>query len=127
MKAVLVALLLVACAAPVQTEAEPTPEPPGFDLERVQANFTDECQDPIAVDQTFCDQVDIAGMRVEDGTILIVPTFISATGMEPRAAAICEVFARVHFDGATGEDLGYETIGILDREGGNAAACTVQR
>jgi hypothetical protein len=30
----------------------------------------------------------------------------------------------VHFDGATGNDLGYETIEVLDQDGGIAAFCS---
>lgn len=41
-----------------------------------------------------------------------------------RAEAICNQFVFAHFD-IDGTDLGYEIIGILDKDGGNAAACTV--
>jgi hypothetical protein len=127
------ALLMVvsACSTPA---AEPTrvgdvpPRSDGltllsFDLDRVKSNFEEECSALIAVDETFCDQVDIDGMTA-DGTILNVPTALNPEATD-RALAICEVFASVHFDGATGDDLGYETIGILDMDGGNAAACSV--
>jgi hypothetical protein len=130
MAGTLMVLLMAACAAPGGQDVRATPavDAPGaqaFDLDLVKSNFADECADPIVVDELFCQQVDIDGMTVQDGTTLIVPTLISGSGMEPRASVICEVFARVHFDGETGEDLGYQTIGILDREGGNAAECAV--
>jgi hypothetical protein len=59
-----------------------------------------------------------------DGTILKVPTGLNATATD-RAQAICEFIATVHFDSATGDDLGYQTVGILDKNGGHAAACSV--
>ena len=118
----LTVLLLVACGEVAST---PTPEPvaaAAFDLALVMSNLTDECVDPIAVDDQFCEQVDIDGMTA-DGTTLIVPTTLNA-GATDRASAICDQF--LHFDGETGDPLGYDTIGVLDRDGGNAAACSIQ-
>ena len=34
--------------------------------------------------------------------------------------------AIAHFDGATGDPLGFDTIGVRDRESGNAAACVIR-
>lgn len=117
--------MLAACASEAPAgDAEPEEEP-AFDLALVQSNFQDECaDDPIVVDELFCDQVDIDGMTA-DGTILNVPTGLNAAARD-RARVICEMLARAHFDGATGDDLGYGAIGVLDVDGGNAAACTVQ-
>ena len=95
-----------------------------FSVPLVQSNFTDECADPIAVDELFCVQVDILGMTA-DGTTLIVPTTVNATGMEERSAVICDQIAIAHFDGATGEPLGFETILVLDRDGDLEATCTI--
>lgn len=58
-----------------------------------------------------------------DGTILLVPTTLNAAA-RGRAEAICKLFALVRFD-TEGVALGYEVVGILDRDGGNAAACTI--
>jgi hypothetical protein len=52
-----------------------------------------------------------------------VPTLLNAEADE-RARAICDLFTQFHFDGEA-NDVGYTTVGILDRDGGNAAACTV--
>jgi hypothetical protein len=90
----------------------------------VKANLQDECKDPIIVDTDFCQQVKIDAMT-GDGTILNVPTTLNAAADE-RARAIWEMLAQAHFDGATGNDRGYETIGILDKDGGHAAACSVR-
>jgi hypothetical protein len=121
-------MTLAACGGSAADPADdPADEPdaPAFDVGAVQANFTAECETPIVVDELFCEQVEIDGMTA-DGPILIVPTTLAALdGMRERAQVICETIARVHFDGETGEDLGYETVGILDRDGGNAAACSV--
>jgi hypothetical protein len=97
---------------------------PEFDLTLTKANFTDECANPIVLDETFCLQVDIDDMTAT-GTTLIVPT-----GLNPAAAAraevICGDVARVSFDAATGEALGYERIEVLDMEGDVAATCRVR-
>lgn len=100
---------------------EPAPEPPAFDLATVKTNFADECKDPIVFDDVFCQQVEI-GQMTGEGDILTVPTTLNAAATE-RAAAICDQIARAHYDSETGKDLGYEIIGILDKDGGNAAAC----
>jgi hypothetical protein len=117
----LAAMLLAGCSATVTPSA--TPQPAGFDLATVKANLQDECADPIVVDAEFCEQVEIAAMTAE-GTILNVPTTLNAAASD-RARAICDMIARAHFDGATGHDLGYETIGVLNKDGGHAAACSV--
>ena len=116
-------LALSACGQQPTSEADDAPEPAAFDLTLVRANFAAECEAPIVVDDLFCEQVDLDGMTAE-GTILRVPTTLNAEARD-RAQVICATIARVHFDGDTGEDLGYETVGILDRDGGNAAACSV--
>ena len=123
--AALVVLMLTACTAELTStlgEELRSSDSPSFDLAAVQASFTEECESPIVVDELFCEQVEIAGMQAE-GSILTVPTTLNAEATD-RAQAICEQLAAAHFDG-DGADLGYSTIGILDRDGGNAAACTV--
>lgn len=120
----LAALVLAACgsqASPVVTPA-PTPELPAFDVEAVRSNFADECRDPGVVDDLFCEQVKITEMS-GTGSVLNVPTTLNAVA-DDRASAICDMLALAHFD-ADGEDLGYEFIGVLDQDGGNAAACSV--
>jgi hypothetical protein len=121
---VAVALTLPACTSePLGHDGpSPTPEPPAFDVAAVKANFRAECRSPIVVDDAFCEQVKIGQMSAE-GDILNVPTRLNAAADE-RAAAICDQFAVAHFDGE-GNDLGYRFIGILDQDGGNAAACSV--
>lgn len=118
MRALIVALLLVGCGA----ERAETPEPLAFDVAAVRATFAAECPEPLVVDEFFCEQVQIDRISGE-GSILLVPTLLNAEATD-RAAAICEQFARFHFD-ADANDLGYTTVGILDRDGGNAAACSV--
>lgn len=112
-----------ACSSPAASTDDGAPEPAAFDLALVRSNFTDECSDPIVVDEAFCDQVEISGMTA-DGDILNVPTGLNAASRD-RGAALCEMLATAHFDGATGDPLGYEYVGILDMNGGNLAACTV--
>ena len=91
----------------------------------MKSNFSDECVDPIIVDDLFCTQVDIGAMTA-NGPFLTVPTALSASGMDDRAAVICDQIAIAHFDGATGDPLGFETIVILDRNGGTAAECRIR-
>jgi hypothetical protein len=118
-----VALLgLVGCGA--EESVSPTPEAPGFDVAAVQASFRAECESPIIVDDLFCEQVTIGGMTAE-GDILNVPTGLNALA-DDRAQAICDQIAIAHFDG-DGNDLGFNYFGILDQDGGNAAACVVSR
>jgi hypothetical protein len=57
------------------------------------------------------------------GDILNVPTGLNAAATD-QASNLCAMLARAHFDGS-GRDLGYHIIGILDKDGGHAAACTV--
>jgi hypothetical protein len=73
------------------------------------------------VDELFCQQVKIDGMTA-DGTILNVPTRLNPAARDP-AQVICQFIATLHFDSATGDDLGYQTVGILDMNGRHAAAC----
>jgi hypothetical protein len=125
--ALAVALALMACGSSAgsvatQPPAEPTPEQAAFDISAVRANFTDECRDPAAVDELFCEQVRIDEMTGE-GTILTVPTTLDAAA-DDRAYAICDQLVIAHFDGE-GRDLGYEYVGVLDQDGGNAATCSV--
>lgn len=142
MRSLLVAFVLLGiagCSAPLVTsnsrQLEPivTPEatvtpgastPAGsfsFDLALVQSNFTAECQDPIVVDDLFCEQVKISEMTAA-GKLLTVPTTLNAAATD-RAAAICDQLAIAHFDGDTSADLGYVSIEVLDRDGGTAATC----
>jgi hypothetical protein len=122
-------LVLAGCgsgggATPTPAPGGTTPAAPaGLDLAVVRANFTDECKSPIIVDDLFCTQVKIDGMAAE-GTSLIVPTTLNAAATA-RASAICEQAARAHYDGATGNDLGYTTVSVLDKDGGNATVCPV--
>lgn len=109
-------------------DASPTPQLAAFDVSNVAKNFSDECKDPdarVLLDEFFCEQVKLDQLSGE-GAILRVPTTLASSGMGPRAEAICALFAVQHFDGATADPLGYDTIGILDRDGGNAAACAVR-
>lgn len=118
----LIAGLFAACGGsttPARPSAKPTASP-GFSIAAVIASFTDECKDPFVVDDQFCSQVVLAGMTA-DGTILNVPTNLDPANTD-RATVICKQLAFAHFDSA-GKDLGYKTIGILDRTGGHAAAC----
>lgn len=119
----LAALLVVGCGGGA-TPAPATTKPATFDITTVRTSFTEECADPIVVDDLFCEQVDIGAMWAEDD-ILNVPTTLNAAATD-RAAVICDLITTVHFD-ATGTDLGYRYVGILDRDGGRAAACSVGR
>lgn len=123
----LMSVVLAACTSSAAPTAAPieatTPEPPAFDLAAVKANFIDECKDPAVVDDLFCEQVKIGDMTAA-GDILNVPTTLSPAARD-RAEAICDAFALAHFDG-DGKPLGYAIIGILDMNGGNAAACSVE-
>lgn len=124
-----VGLVLGACSSPVPYGGPGGPYPApsasaAFDLALVQSNYRAECGDPIIVDDLFCQQVDIDGM-IGAGDILFVPTGLSAVGMYDRASVICEMVLVAHFDGATGHDLGYRTVSILDMNGGNLLACDV--
>lgn len=103
------AVLSIALAGPLsacggQADSIAQPDPATFDLALVQANFLAECEDPIVVDELFCEQVDIDGMSA-DGAILNVPTTLNAAATD-RAEVICQILARVHVDGDTGEDPG---------------------
>ena len=124
---VILAVVMTACSSPaaIPGEDRETPQAAAFDVSAVRSNFESECEDPMIFDELLCEQIDIERMAVEDGTILIVRTTLSGTGMEDRAQVICEAVAGMHFDGDTGADLGFTTVGVRDREGENAAACTV--
>ena len=129
---VLAAVLLLASACsplaspgPPQTAPvtpSPKPEKPAFDVAKVVASFTAECEDPIIVDDLFCVQVHVADMTGERD-LLTVPTTLNALARD-RALVICDQIARAHFDGS-GQDLGYAVVNVLDKDGGNAAACVV--
>lgn len=112
-------MMLAACGG----SGASAPPTPAFDVGAVRANFTDECADPAVVDDLFCEQVVLSGMTAE-GDILNVPTTLDPTANE-RADAICNQLAFAHFD-AEGRDLGYRIIGVLDKDGGHASACTVE-
>jgi hypothetical protein len=115
----LVGLAVCGCAA----SPNPTIEPPAFDLAAVKRSFTDECKSPTIVDGLFCQQVQIGGMSAV-GTILSVPTTLDPAATD-RADTICDELAEAHL-GRDGKDLGYQSIGILDKDGGNASACIVE-
>ena len=99
---------------PRATPIPQTPEPLDEDTDQDEAppstwrwlksNFSDECVDPVIVDDLFCTQVDIGAMTA-NGPFLTVPTALSASGMDDRAAVICDQIAIAHFDGATGDPL----------------------
>ena len=95
---------------------------PSFDIAAVKANFTDECKDPIVVDDLFCQQVKIDQMTAS-GIDLTVPTGLNAASTA-RADAICDQITTAHFDG-DGNDLGYQSVVILSKDGGEAATCLV--
>ena len=130
-------VILSACAGEVvstvfedvgDASSEPTdaPEPAGFDLGLVKSHYIEECADPIVLDELFCTQVKIERMTA-DGMTLIVPTTINATGMEARAAEICDQIAiLLPFDGASAETPGFEDISVLDRDGDEDAHCGIR-
>jgi hypothetical protein len=111
---------LAACGPAASPNA--TIEPPAFDLAAVKRSFADECKIPTVVDGLFCQQVEIGGMSAV-GTILTVPTTLDPSATD-RADTICDELAEAHV-GRDGKDLGYQSIGVLDKDGGNASACTV--
>jgi hypothetical protein len=122
---VVATMSLAACAFAAPATDAPAPATRGsatFDLAAVRAKFVYECRDPIVVDDRFCEQVQIAAMSAE-GSALRVPTTLKSIATD-RAAAICNQLAVNHFDGDD-RDLGYKSVGILDRDGGRAAACSV--
>ena len=121
---VIVAFVLVACGSTVSSTPAPaaTPRPAAFHLANVTASFINECARPLVVDELFCEQVHIGGMTAE-GDVLTVPTTLDATARE-RALVICGQIARAHFNGV-GADLGFASVGILDRDGGHVATCSV--
>jgi hypothetical protein len=115
----------VASSGPIGTlAASIAPGPGSFDVALVQSNFTAECQDPIVVDDLFCQQVKISEMTGQ-GTTLIVPTGLNHLATD-RAAAICDQLAVAHYDGDTSADLGYTSIEVLDLDGGTVAACVTR-
>jgi hypothetical protein len=116
-------LTLTLCFALVACGGNGTPAP-DFDITLTKANFADECANPIVLDETFCLQVDVDDMSAT-GTTLVVPTGLNPAAAA-RAQAICSDVARVHFDAATGEALGYERIEVLDMEGDVAATCSIR-
>ena len=87
----------------------------------MQSNFTTECQDPIVVDELFCQQVKI-DLMTGHGTVLTVPTGLNTLARD-QARAICDMIALAHFDGDTGNDLGYTTIRVLDLNNDLVATC----
>lgn len=115
-------LTLEACGGGAPA-ARATPEPPAFDVAAVAAAFKGDCKDPDPIDPLLCQQVKLDSLSGE-GTILRVPTTLNSAATA-RAEAICDEFAVAHFD-TNSVDLGYQTIGILDRDGGNAAACSTR-
>lgn len=112
-------LLLAACGG----ESTPTTEPAAFDLSAVETKFTADCKDNARVGTWFCGPVDLNRMTGE-GSILIVPTSIDPDAERARddGELICGWFAGQHVS-ADGTNLGYEVVGILDKGGGNLAAC----
>lgn len=119
------ALALAGCSSPAAAPDElHTPEPAAFDLALVKSHFTDLCTNPTFDVDDACRRMKIDGMAA-DGSILNVPTVLNSAGNDP-AGEICEFLATVHYGGAAGDDLGYDTINILDKNGGNLAACAAR-
>jgi hypothetical protein len=118
---VIIGLLALAACSPTAS-SNATIEPPAFDLAAVKRSFTAECKNPTIVDALFCQQVQIEAMTAV-GTILRVPTTLDRAATD-RADTICDELAQAHV-GGDGKDLGYRSIGVLDKDGGNAVACTV--
>ena len=120
----LTALLVVGCSSAASVSPAPaaTPESPTFHLANVKASFTNACVNATVADKLFCDQIHIGGMS-SDGVTLNVPTTLNAAARE-RAAVICDLVARAHLNGV-GRELGFKFVGVLDRDGGQAATCSV--
>ena len=64
-----VVVVAAACSSTATTTSitettAPTPTAAGFNLAAVKANFVDECKDPTAVDDLFCEQVKVAAMML---------------------------------------------------------------
>ena len=121
---VVLAIGLTACGSSGgQSETEVTPEAPAFDLALVKSHFTDQCIRPPFDVEYACDNMEIEGMTA-DGSILNVPTQLDpSAGRDGRADVICHFLATVHYSAAKGEDLGYDTIGVLDVDGSNLTSC----
>lgn len=126
--AAVVVLLVAACggsappAAPTAKLPTAAPPTPAYDLAAVKANFKEECADPVVLDERTCKQIKIDGMTA-DGVILNVPTTLEP-GISDEAKFLCKQMTFAHFD-SDAKPLGYEIVGILDKNGGNAAACTI--
>ena len=123
-RVLVVALLVVGCSSTPSVSPPPaaTPEAPAFHLSNVKASFTNACVNSTVADSLFCEEVHIGGMS-SDGVTLKVPTTLDA-GARDRAAVICDLVARAHLNGV-GRELGFKFVGVLDRDGGQAASCSV--
>ena len=127
---VILAIGLTACGSSsgqsetgVTPLAEVTPETPAFDLALVKSHFTDQCIRPPFDVEYACDNMQIEGMTA-DGSILNVPTQLDpSAGRDGRADVVCHFLATVHYGAPNGEDLGYDTIGVLDVDGSNLTTC----
>lgn len=121
-------IALAACSGPVteapQSDGFELEESPtlGFDLELVQMAIVAECEvEPVLFDEQTCAQVN--GEQVSaDGMTLRVPTSIDAGDVE-RAEVICDQIAEMRFTGESNEDVGFDTVEILDSDGGVGAEC----
>lgn len=119
---------LAACSAPVtdgpESDGFDLDESPtsGFDLELVQMAIVAECEvEPVLFDDETCAQLD--GEQVTaDGMTLRVPTSLDAGEVE-RAEVICDQIAEMRFTGESNEDVGFDTVEILDSGDGTAAEC----
>jgi|SRR5215212_4124815 len=117
----------VDCAAVADGTGDPAEAPycppiPAYDVAAVKSSFEDECEEPVALEDTTCDQIDIAGMH-GDRVRLIVPT----TGMHrdrKRAFVVCQQIASAH-RGVNGEPLGFETVIIEGKNNKRLAECAV--
>ncbi len=123
------AIALAACSAPM------TDEPPdsdgfdldesptvGFDLELVKMAIVAECEvEPVLFDEETCTQLN-AEQVTADGMALQVPTSLEAEDAE-RAEVICDQIAEMRFTGESSQDVGFETVQVLDSSGAPTAEC----
>jgi hypothetical protein len=120
--------LLTACSPPASggtdSDGFDFDESPAaaFDLELVQMAIVAECEvEPVLFDQETCDQIDAEQLTADDTTLRV------STSLDPsdtdRAGAICEQIAEMRFSGEDNEDVGFETVAILDTAGATAAEC----
>jgi len=114
-----IALLVSACGLSAPTPA-PTDEPAGFDVAATRAVWAEDCDRPEPVDEVFCGHVKwdrLTGWR----STLEVPTDLLPSDRD-GAKSICLYILAQRFD-SNARPLGYDQVGVLDRDGGNAWLC----